>query len=147
MSTTHGAENHALAAARAVLKIFREQPVVEHMWKSGQSLIDGLNEAARTAGVSGFFEAGGVPCSPNYTCYGRDRQVSLPLRTLFLQEMVKEGVLINYVAPSYSHTAADVDRTVAAAGKALRVYARALEEGWERHLEGPPIKPVFRVRN
>ena len=61
--------------------------------------------------------------------------------------MVRHGVLLPYVVPSYAHTAADVDRTVAAARQALAVYVRALDEGWERFLDGPPIKPVFRRYN
>jgi glutamate-1-semialdehyde 2,1-aminomutase len=147
ISTTHGAENHALAAARAALGVFREQDVVGHLWRIGELLIDGLNAAAKDAGVAASFSAGGVPCSPWFACRDREGAVSLGLRTLFLQEMLRRGVIANYLAPSFAHGVPEVERTVAAARECLDLYARALDEGWERHLVGRPIKPVFRPYN
>jgi glutamate-1-semialdehyde 2,1-aminomutase len=34
---------------------------------------------------------------------------------------------------------------VAAVDRALGVYRRALDEGVEKYLVGPPVKPVFRT--
>ncbi len=44
---------------------------------------------------------------------------------------------------SYSHTDADIDRTVDAVHGALGIYRRALEDGIEKYLDGPPVRPVF----
>jgi glutamate-1-semialdehyde 2,1-aminomutase len=44
---------------------------------------------------------------------------------------------------SYSHGDAEVDRTIDAVDGALLVYARALADGVERHLVGPPSRPVL----
>ena len=63
------------------------------------------------------------------------------------QEMIRNGVLMPWIAVSLSHEAAELDATLAAAGKALAVYARALKDGVERYLEGPEVKPVFRKFN
>lgn len=147
VSTTHGAENHALAAARAALKVYREEGVVEHLWAMGAALIDGMNAAARDAGVGEHVVFSGVPSSPVFACRDADGAVSLPMRTLLLQEMTRRGVLINFLAPSFAHTVDDVARTVAAGRESFAVYARALNEGWENLLVGPPIKPVFREYN
>lgn len=147
ISTTHGAENHSLAAARAVVRIYKDHDVTGHMTHIGQRLMDGLNEASRDNGVGSYFEAYGFACNPAYVCRDRDGAVSLPLKTVFMQEMIKAGILIPYMVPAFAHTDADVDRTVEAARKALKVCARALEDGWERHLDGPPVKPVFRAFN
>ena len=147
ISTTHGAENHALAAARATLKIFRENTVIEGLWQRGQELKDGLNRAASGAGAAEYFEAGGVPCSPWFTIRDKSGEASLPLRTLFLQEMVTRGVLINYLAPNWSHTIDDIARTCEAAESSLAVLRRAVDEGWEKYLDGAPVRPVFRQYN
>lgn len=147
VSTTHGAENHALAAARAALKIYREEGVVDHMWAIGRLLIDGMNAAAHDAGIGDQVVFSGVPSSPVFACRDADGAASLPLRTLLLQEMTRRGVLVNYIAPSFAHTADDVARTVDAARESFAVYARALSEGWEKLLVGPAIKPVFREYN
>ena len=147
ISTTHGAENHSLAAARAVIRSFREQPVIDHMWRIGGQLLHGLNDAARAAGVARHFKAFGFPCNPAYAITDETGAASPGLRTLFMQEMVRAGVLIPYIAPAFAHTEADVARTVEAAQGALRVVARGLDGGWQKLLDGPPVKPVFREFN
>lgn len=147
ISTTHGAENHSLAAARAVIDIYRREPVVDTMWSVGGSLIEGLNQAAGAAGIGENFKASGVPCRPLYVFTDADGNVSMPLRTLFLQEMIKEGILIPFINPCFAHTSEHVERTVEAAEKSLRVCARALDGDWWDFLSGEPVKPVFRPYN
>jgi glutamate-1-semialdehyde 2,1-aminomutase len=147
LSATHGAENHALAASRAVMKAYREQPVIEQIWRAGRDLMQGMNDAARQAGIAAYFEMFGFPCSPYFACRDGSGSLSTAFRTLFLQEMVRRDVILNYVAPSIAHRAAEIDRTVAAAAAAFTTYARALDKGVEGFLEGPPVKPVFRPYN
>lgn len=147
MSTTHGAENHALAAARVVLQIYKTQDPTKHMWKVGQAIIDGLNEAAKYAGIGAYFQAGGVPCSPWYACRDAKGEVSGAFRALFLQEMVERNVIINYLAPSLAHTDEHIEQTLVAANASLKVYALAIEQGLEKYLKSPVIKPVFRKFN
>jgi glutamate-1-semialdehyde 2,1-aminomutase len=61
--------------------------------------------------------------------------------------MVERGVLINYLAPSWSHTQEHVEQTLAAASESMRVYARALEDGIGGYLRSEVVKPVFRKFN
>ncbi len=147
ISTTHGAENHALAACRAALKIFRDEPVIEHMWNIGRSLIAGINAAASEFGLAGYVHAYGYPCSPAIAFRDSGGQLSLPFRTLFMQEMIERGVITNAFAPSWGHTPADVETTVAAVREVLAIYRDALAGGIERFLIGPAVKPVFRPYN
>jgi glutamate-1-semialdehyde 2,1-aminomutase len=148
LSTTHGGETHSLAAALATITELRERDVAAHLWTVGRSLCDGLSEAARSEHVDGVFVCGGYPCSPVPTFSDGDNVSAGEVRTLFLQEMVKRGVLIPYIAPSFSHGPTEVDRTVEAAAAAFAVVRRVLEgEPLEQHLVGPPAKPVFRRYN
>jgi glutamate-1-semialdehyde 2,1-aminomutase len=43
----------------------------------------------------------------------------------------------------YSHSNEDIDRTIDAVDGALGVCVRALNEGIERYLVGPPSRTVF----
>ena len=147
ISTTHGAENHSLAAARAVVKIYKEHDVTGHMSNIGQQLMDGMNAAARDIGISEYFELYGFACNPAHICRDKTGAISLPLKTLFMQEMIKAGILMPYIVPSFAHTPSDVDRTIDAARGAFKTYAKALNDGWEKYLEGEPVKPVFRTFN
>lgn len=147
LSATHGAENHALAAARAVMRIYRQEPVIERIWQAGRSLIEGLNAAARDAGVGERFETFGYPCSPYFMCKDTAGEASAEFRTLWLQEMVRHGVLISYIAPSIAHRELEIEATIQAAREAFAVYARALSDGVDKFMEGPVVKPVFRAYN
>jgi glutamate-1-semialdehyde 2,1-aminomutase len=55
--------------------------------------------------------------------------------------------VINYIAPSIAHQAPEIEKTVEAARRSFAVYVRALNDGVDKFLEGPVVKPVFRVFN
>jgi glutamate-1-semialdehyde 2,1-aminomutase len=147
LSTTHGAETHALAAGMATMQIYHEEPVIETLHRQGERLRDGVNQAIRRHGVEGFVEVLGRACNLVYATRGPDRQPSQPFRTLFLQELIRRGVLAPSFVISYSHSNEDVDRTVEAVDGALEIYARALADGVDHFLVGRPVKPVFRTHN
>jgi len=48
---------------------------------------------------------------------------------------------------SFSHSDADIDRTIEATSESLHVYKKALAEGVEKYLVGRSVKPVFREFN
>jgi glutamate-1-semialdehyde 2,1-aminomutase len=144
LSTTHGAETHALAAALATMQTYRDQPVVETLWRQGRRLAEGVRRVVRDVGVEEHFKLAGRECCLLYATLDADRQPSQAFRTLFLQETMKRGVLAPSFVVNYSHGDAEIDQTVFAISEALEVYRRALEDGVEKYLVGRPVKPVFR---
>ena len=146
LSTTHGAETHALAAGLATLSIYEAKDVVGHMHRIGEALKTGINQKAAALGLSKHFEVLGHPANLVYATRDADRNPSQPFRTLFLQETIRRGLLMPSLVVNFSHGDAEVRRTVEAVGEALGVYKRALEEGIAKHLVGRPVQPVFRKR-
>jgi glutamate-1-semialdehyde 2,1-aminomutase len=61
--------------------------------------------------------------------------------------MIKRGVLAPTMLVSYSHSDLDIDRTIEATAESLAIYKRALDEGLDRYLVGPPAKSVYRRLN
>jgi len=147
LSTTHGAETHALAAAIATMDVYRREGVIEHLHRQGVRLRQEVEEVVRRHGLTEFVKIIGRPCCLSYATLGPDGQPSQAFRTLFLQETIRRGVLMPSLVVSYSHGDAEIDLTVAAIDGALGVYRRALEEGVERHLVGPPSQTVYRRYN
>ena len=147
ISTTHGGEMASLAAFLETVNIYEQFGVTDHLWRYGARLLTGLEELAREAGVEQAFQIQGNGISMNYVTLGADGAPSLPLRTLFSQEMIRHGVLMPWIAPSFAHGETELDRTFEAARRALAVYALALEQGVDKFLQGPVIKPVFRQFN
>jgi len=143
LSTTHGAETPSLAAALATMRVYRTEPVIEHLHRQGQRLADGIRGVVQARGLGAYVQVVGRPCNLLYGTLGPDRKPSQAFRTLLLQETIRRGVLMPSLVLSYSHRDEDIDRTVEALDGALEVYARALEDGAEKHLVGPPSRTVF----
>jgi glutamate-1-semialdehyde 2,1-aminomutase len=144
LSTTYGADTHTLAAAMAVLDVYEREPVVEHLHRQGRRLAEGVRQAAREHGLTDQVGVQGRDANLVYFTKDADGQRSQPLRTLFLQELIRGGVIAPSFVVSYAHTDADIDRTLDAVDAALAVYAKALSDGVDRYLVGRPVKPVFR---
>lgn len=147
LSSTHGAEMCSLGAFVETVKFYKENNVIDYLWKYGEKLIAGMNSVAKDLGIEKYFEMSGVSCSPGYTTKDRKGEVSMGMRTLFSQEMINNGVLMPWVALSYAHGEDELNITFEATRKALEVYKMALTDGYEKHLKGEVIKPVFRKFN
>ena len=55
LSTTHGAETHALAAAIATLQVYADQSVIEALWRQGKLLEKLVNRSIQENRLSGLF--------------------------------------------------------------------------------------------
>ena len=146
LSTTHGAETPALAAAIATIDVYESQPVVEHLYRQGERLAAGLTTLASQHGLADFVFPVGFPCNLMFATRDGDGEPSQSFRTLFLQETTRRGVLMPSLVVSYSHSDGDIDRTLEAIDGALGVYSQALNDSVEEFLVGPPSRPVFERR-
>jgi glutamate-1-semialdehyde 2,1-aminomutase len=144
LSTTHGAETHSIAAAMATLDCYRKLGVVDALYSRGAALRAGIEKLTAELGIEKHFGVISRDC--NLLFYTRDTEgkPSQPYRTLFMQELVRRGVLAPSFVVSYSHSDKDIANTLEIVGEALDIYKRALEDGYEKYLLGRPVKPAFR---
>jgi glutamate-1-semialdehyde 2,1-aminomutase len=144
LSTTHGAETHALAASLETIRIYREQSVIEFLWRQGERLRTLITRSIAENQLEGFFKLLGRPCNLVFATLDHDRKSSQAYRTLFLQEMIRRGVITPSFVVSFSHSDADIEQTAEAVHEALATYHKALEDGVDKYLVGRPVKPVNR---
>src|SRR5262249_14700343 len=142
LSTTHGAETHALAASMATMSTYEDEDVVGRLHEAGRRLREGCEAAAREAGVADHFRILGRDCNLVYEARDAEGKPSPEYRTLVLQELIRRGVLAPSFVVTYSHDDSTIDTTVNAVAEALTVYRRALEDGVGEHLSGPAVKSV-----
>jgi glutamate-1-semialdehyde 2,1-aminomutase len=147
LSTTHGAETHALAAAIATMHTYAEQGVIEFLWQQGELLRKLVEQSVQEHRLGGYFEITGRPCNLIYATRDESAERSQAFRTLFMQEMIRRGVIAPSFVVSFSHSDADIHQTAAAVHEALAIYRKALDEGVEKYLQGRPVKPVDRRFN
>jgi len=147
LSTTHGGETHGLAAAIATMRIYRDEPVIEHLYRQGDRLRLGIEQAARRHGLERHVKVHGRACCMVYSTLDQNLRPSQAVRSLFLQETIRRGVLMPSLVLSYTHADEDIDRTIEAVDGALAVYAKALQDGVEHFLVGRPSDTVYRRFN
>jgi len=147
LSTTHGAESHALAAAIATMRFYQDHPVIETLRRQGKKLKAGIDGVIQKHNVGEFVEILGLPCNLIFTSRDNDGKPSQEFRTLLMQELIRHGVLGPSLVISYSHSDEDIQDTVKAFDKALAVYRQALEVGYEHFLVGRTTQVVYRDYN
>lgn len=147
LSSTHGAEMPALGAFVEATRINAAEDVPSHLWAYGAKLKAGLAEIAGRHGLQDHVFMEGPAIALNYVTRDASGAPSLPMRTLFAQEMLKRGVMMPWLAVSQAHGETELAMTLEAFDGALEVYRQALDAGVETRLAGPAIKPVFRTHN
>ncbi len=147
ISTTHGAEMGSLGAFVETVNVYKELNVTDHIWKIGKRLVKGFEEIAAEFSLQDYFYIQGAYCSPNFVVCDKNKRPSFEYRTVFCQEMVKNGILMPYIAVAYEHTEKEIDITLDAARNAMKVYCNSLNGDVKDFIIGNVIKPVFRKYN
>ncbi|WP_405065728.1 glutamate-1-semialdehyde 2,1-aminomutase [Kribbella sp. NBC_01510] len=145
LSTTHGAETHALAAAIATMNVYEEEGISARLHELGDKLAAGVREVAAAAGVRDHVLVRGRASNLVFATLDETLTPSQPYRTLFLRELILGGVIGPSFVVSAALTDEDIARTVEVVAGACAVYREALDtgdpKGW---MGGRPVKPVFR---
>lgn len=145
LSTTHGAETHALAAATAVMTIYPRDGVVERLHEIGERLATGVREISAAAGLGEHVVVRGRACNLVFATLDENGAPSQAYRTLFMRELIRHGVIAPSFVVSAALTDEDIAITLEAVSAACESYGKALEHGdpspW---MGGRSIQPVFR---
>lgn len=150
ISTTHGAETHALAAAIATINAVKSENSIERNIKLGNNLSEQISMLITKHNLNDFITLKGHPNWKLMLFRDSDKNISDGFKTLIYQEVIKHGVLFRgYFQPTISHTELDIEKTIYAFDNAFEVYAKALnsKNSFKDFLVGEPVKPVFRKFN
>jgi glutamate-1-semialdehyde 2,1-aminomutase len=127
---TFQAEAWSFAAAKATIEVFHREPVALHVWKQGEALRQGIDEALRVAGIPGHVK--GPPFRMSI-CFGEEQgEIRELQRTLLQQEILRLGVSIynnGVMLPSYAHDDTTLERTLEVFRAALIIVGRATRDG------------------
>lgn len=147
LSTTHGAEMSSLGAFVETIKFMKNKSVIKHIWNYGYNLKNIFNALIKKYNLENNFFIRGPACSPTYAIVDKKGNNSLELRTLFIQEMIKNKILMPWIALCYHHGDKELKLTENALEKVLPIVRKALDGRVSDYLEGDVIKPVFRKYN
>lgn len=147
-SATFGGEALSLAAAIAVIDKMEREPVIERLWSFGRRLADEVTARIAARNLDDVIELNGAPPWKLIKVSGHSRARAQAIRTLFMREMIENGVLISASHNvCYAHDDADMAVVLGAYERTLDVIADELDTGrLEERLGCPVIQPIFAVR-
>jgi glutamate-1-semialdehyde 2,1-aminomutase len=124
-NATFKGEIYSLAAARAALRIYRDEAVADAIWGYGERLRTGIHEICRQTGVAGAMT--GPPFRMAFTFLERDPHRRQLKRTLLMQELLKQRIVTvtGMMLPSAAHDEEALAQTLAGFAGALAVVADA----------------------
>ena len=149
-SMTYAGETVSLAAAKATIDVLREEPVHDRLFAVGRRLREGYTEIAAAHGLEDCTHAYGL--APMFAVDFVDPPETDTdaryVESLFAQACLDRGVLFsgNHL-PNYSHTDADVERTLEVYDAAMGELADALAaDAVRERLRGAPVGASIRER-
>ena len=143
-STTYGGEALSLAAGIAVINEMKTKPIIKYCWELGRKLINEFNKLSEIHG--NYVKIEGLPVRSKIICKDEKGELSISVKSLFYQEMVKRGILLGpgYIFLSYSHTNLDIKKTLTAADESMKIVKTAIKsKNINKFLEGKVMKSVM----
>jgi glutamate-1-semialdehyde 2,1-aminomutase len=145
LSTTHGGETTGLAALLATYDAYAERDIVGIMESQGEKLRAGVTAAAAERGLQDHIQVVGRASNMVFVTRDAEERPSQDFRTLFLQELMRRGVLGPSFVLSAAHTDEDLALTVHAVGEAMDVYAKAVaDRSTHGYVVGRSVAPAVR---
>lgn len=147
-SFTFGGETLSLAAADAVLTKLKEKPVIEKLFKTGETLKSMLSALISKSGLEAIFTISGYPVWSFLIIKDTPLYNASELKTLLLQEMFSNGIyMLGTHNISYAHSEADVRRLMDVYRLYFEKVRIAIGTGdLKSLLRCEPLKPLFKVR-
>jgi glutamate-1-semialdehyde 2,1-aminomutase len=147
-SFTFGGETLSLAASYATLNKLQQQPVVETLHKTGQTLIDDLNSLITEFDMNSIFSVSGYPVWSFLIIKDTPPFTSWELKTLLQQEMFANGIfMIGTHNISFSHQPEDIKKLMDGYSKFFdKVRTAFTTKDLKSVLNCEPLKPLFKVR-
>lgn len=147
-SGTFGGETLSIAAALATIKKMEQEKVTEYLWTYGKNLSDAINKIIVRYELENIIELRGMPCWKLLQFTDQNNGSANMIKTLFMQEMIKHGILING-ALNISGAFGEVEKIKIL--EAFEGVLKCIAEGLQRNtlqslLECKTVQPLFKVR-
>jgi glutamate-1-semialdehyde aminotransferase len=147
-SGTFGGETLSLAAASSAIDKYKDEKVVDHLVKMGGLLIKEFNKLIQTYELEDIVSISGHQ-SWNFLLFKEmDKYSSFEVKTFFLQEVFKRGVLtLGSHSLSFSHTKKDIDKLLDVYESVFPLIKSHIEnETLLQNIHGDILQPLFKVR-
>jgi glutamate-1-semialdehyde aminotransferase len=148
VSSTNNSDALSIAGSKAVITEMKEKNTIEHCWIIGKKLFFGWNKIADEKGINAKMI--GYPIRMDLKCYDESGVESISMKSLILQEMVKQGIFISILGASYisySHSVQDVENTLKVFENVCTFISNKISNNnYEKFLEGNLPKTIWSMK-
>ncbi|CAH9056954.1 3-aminobutyryl-CoA aminotransferase [Pseudoalteromonas sp. CIP111854] len=147
-SGTFAGETLSLAATYATIEKIQRNQVTQHLSQLGSLLTDKLNKIIIDNDIQDWVYTSGHPSWSFIHIANQGKYSAIQLRSLFIQEMAKRGILINASHNlSYAHKEKHIQTLLKAYSEVLPILANCVaKQNLEELFSGEPLQSVFKVR-
>ena len=147
-SATFGGELLSLAAAKAVIQMHLDSNISSEIANVGLKISSELETIIQTYKISNLLNVSGHPSWKFLNWSGNYEVSASSLKTYFMQEMFKKGILVlSTHNNSLSLTAKISDRVINTYGEVISDISKSLSDGsLPDKLQVEPVQPVIKLR-
>jgi len=146
-SASYATEKSGLKAGLKTIEILQKGGVIEHIWKVGSVLKDGISGLINKHKLGQVLKIVGYAPMSHIVFSGQPDVSVNEIKSYIQQECIKRGVLfVGYHHPSFAHKQEDIERTLEVYDEAFFLLSKALiEKKIKSFIVGKPIS-AFGVR-
>lgn len=147
VSSTNNSDSISLAGTIAVINEMQEKNTIQSCYKIGEKLFSEWNNTMDTYQINAKMV--GYPIRMKMNCFDSNGDESMILKTIILQEMVKRGIFMSQGVSfiSYSHSLADVQKTINALDETCKVISKVKnEDQLSKLIKGKMPQTVWKMK-
>jgi len=148
VSSTNNSETLSLAGTKAVITEMKEKNTISHCWRIGKILFDGWNKIAEKNSINAKMI--GYPIRMELKCLDNSGVESLSMKSLILQEMVKQNIFMSILGASYicySHSEQDIQKTLQSFENVCNFINNKIQNNdYQKYLDGPLPKIIWSMK-
>ena len=148
VSSTNNSENLSLAGTIAVINEMQEKNTISYCWDTGKKLFEGWNKIVTKYNLDA--KMSGYPIRMHLQCFDSNKNESLEMKSLLLQEMVKQGIFISVSGATFicfSHSKDDIDKTLNALERTCKfIVDKVKNENYSEFIEGELPKKIWSMK-
>lgn len=147
-SFTYGGETLSLAASLATLNKLETEPVVAHLYRQGQKIIDGVKHLLNKYEINDVLAIQGNPSWSFFIFKDLEQYSQFQIKTYILQEVFARGILmIGTHNMSYAHSDSDLEKLLAVYDEVFNNLKQGIvEKKLEVMLNCETLVPLFKIR-
>ena len=147
-SGTFGGETLSLAASLATIEKIQKHNVINHLWSFGQNLADSVRQLIIKYDLEKAINLCGYAPWKIFQFLDQTNVTPFEIKTLFIQEMIKRGILINSSFNlNFAHGGLEKYKILQAFEEVFCIIFDCLKNSsMQLFLKSLPIKPLFKVR-